>query len=352
MTDTKLDQVISDWLEAEAPTQVPDRVLSVTFDRTRKARQRAGWGGLPRRWSRPRFAPALASAAILLVVAVGALGVYFNQPGVGVKPSASASALPSASPSPITGSLPAEQIAVVARQVAALNGRDVAAFVEVFAANGAFNPRGTFMDSSVKFSHVLPISDLHLLEPFMAINDAWGFEAEVMTCDVVRETEVTGRYSASADLFARCAVKSRWSTLSLEIGEWWVYEFRGAEIVWWSQTLRDAAPADRGLPLGLGALLHWEAWLHATDPDAAARLLNPRVYPATVPCGPPDPPCEWTSDNVDVERIESEGYGFAEHEWTVAGRRFSSGGLIPYDPAHAHEIEASIKAFLGRSPSR
>jgi hypothetical protein len=102
MTNRKLDQMISDWLEAEAPKQVSDRVLRATFERTRKARRQVGWRLLPRRLSMPRFVPALAGAAIVLVVGVVALGVYSNRPGIGVKPSPTPSS--SLSPSP----LPAE----------------------------------------------------------------------------------------------------------------------------------------------------------------------------------------------------------------------------------------------------
>jgi hypothetical protein len=96
MTDKKLDQTISDWLEAERPGQLPDRVLRATFERTRKTSQRVGLRVLLGRLSMPRYMPALATAAIVLVVGVVTLGVYLNRPGIGVAPSPT----PSASPSP------------------------------------------------------------------------------------------------------------------------------------------------------------------------------------------------------------------------------------------------------------
>ena len=96
MTDRKLDQTISGWLEAEAPKQVSDRVLRATFERTRKTRQHVGWRALPGRSSMSRLAPALAGAAVLVVVAAVALGVYFNGPSIGVKPSPTPSASPTA----------------------------------------------------------------------------------------------------------------------------------------------------------------------------------------------------------------------------------------------------------------
>jgi hypothetical protein len=42
----KLDQTISEWLEADAPRQLPDRVLRSTFERTRRGRQQGGWRAL------------------------------------------------------------------------------------------------------------------------------------------------------------------------------------------------------------------------------------------------------------------------------------------------------------------
>lgn len=185
----------------------------------------------------------------------------------------------------------------------------------------------------------------------MAINEAWDFEAEVLSCDQLSKSEfdrLYGLYHDRIDVFAHCAVKSRWPTLSLEIRESWRFEFSGTAILYWGPAVSDATPADRALLLGLDGLLEWEAWLESTDPDAAARLLNPREYPVTVPCGgPPEPRCEWSSDDVDVERItSSEGYGRGEDDWVIAGRRFKPNALIPYDPALADEIQASISQFL------
>lgn len=108
MTDKKLDQTISDWLEAERPGQLPDRVLRATFERTRNTRQRVGWRVLPWKFSMPRFAPALASAAIVLVVVVVAVGIYFDgQRGIGRNPTASPPRGPTTSPSPSSTPEPA-----------------------------------------------------------------------------------------------------------------------------------------------------------------------------------------------------------------------------------------------------
>jgi hypothetical protein len=263
-----------------------------------------------------------------------------------------------------TGTLPAEQTAVVARLVAALNSRDADAFAGVFSHDGAFNPRGTFASSSSLFSNTLRIADRAFIEPFMAINEAWRFEAEVLACDQLSKSEYVRRYSLhhdSSGSFGHCAVMSRWPAISLEIGEWWAYEFNGSEILWWTQVVRDATPADRTLQLGLDGLLEWESWLLSTNPDAAGRLLNPRTFPVTIPCGPgyyadeshstfvPETPCTWSSDEVDAERITTlEGYGRGEDDWIVAGQRFMPSSLIPYDPALANDIEDSIEEFLLR----
>ncbi|MBA2555924.1 MAG: hypothetical protein H0V12_01020 [Chloroflexi bacterium] len=298
-----------------------------------------------------RFVVQLGSAAVVVLTAIVALNFYGTQPGVG----GPATPAPTASPSsaPITGTLPAEQTAVIARHAEAVNSRDAEAFVDVFAVDGAFNPRGTFAASSSPFSNTLPIADRSLLEPFMAINDAWDSRAEVVSCDQLTRAEYARRYTVHSDnveVFAHCAVTSRWPRLSLEIGEWWNYELRGSDILWWSQAVRDATPGDRSPPLGLDGLLDWESWLEATDADAAARLLNPRVYPVNANCGSggPEPRCEWSSDDVDVERIASDGSGRGEHDWAIGGQRFWPGALIPYDPADAAEIQASIDEFLSQ----
>lgn len=80
MTDRKLDEAISRWLEAEAPRQLPDRVLRTTFERTRRSRQQGGWRALPGRLSMPKFLPALGSATVIVVVAALAAGLYLNRP--------------------------------------------------------------------------------------------------------------------------------------------------------------------------------------------------------------------------------------------------------------------------------
>ena len=82
-TDKKLDNSISRWLEAEAPQQLPDRVLAATFERTRRSRQQVGIRGLLRSTNMPRFLPALAATAVVAVVALVALSTFGSQPNSG-----------------------------------------------------------------------------------------------------------------------------------------------------------------------------------------------------------------------------------------------------------------------------
>jgi hypothetical protein len=94
-TDRQLDERISKWLEAEAPGQMPDRVLRTTFERTRKSRQHVGWRALLGRTQMPRFVTALGATAVL-IVAVVAFGQRVNQPGIGSDPSPTPAASPTA----------------------------------------------------------------------------------------------------------------------------------------------------------------------------------------------------------------------------------------------------------------
>ena len=100
-TQKQLDDRISRWLEAEAPMQLPDRVLRATFERTRGTRQQGGWQTVLRRTQMNRLIFALGGAAAVLVVAFIALGRYGNQPGgAGGAPSPSSITSQSVPPAP------------------------------------------------------------------------------------------------------------------------------------------------------------------------------------------------------------------------------------------------------------
>ena len=101
--DRKFDRTISGWLEAEAPGRLPDRVLSATFERTRRTRQRRGWGALLGRFQMNRLLLPL-GGAVALVAAIAILNSIPGIPGVGgtsPRPSPTATAQPpSVTPTP------------------------------------------------------------------------------------------------------------------------------------------------------------------------------------------------------------------------------------------------------------
>jgi len=108
MTNSRnIEERISLWLEEEAVSHLPDRVLDATFDTTRELRQvgSSPWRIIPMFRSRSSLA-AVGAAAVVLIV-VGALGLnYFvnRQPGFGASPTVTptppATASPTALPAP------------------------------------------------------------------------------------------------------------------------------------------------------------------------------------------------------------------------------------------------------------
>lgn len=96
----QLDQRISKWLEGEAPRQLPDRVLNVTFERTRKMPQQRGWRGLVTKLHVAQLMPALGAAVVLFLMVGLAAGLWVNRPGIGGASSPTPPVAPTASPSP------------------------------------------------------------------------------------------------------------------------------------------------------------------------------------------------------------------------------------------------------------
>ena len=83
-TDRQLDQTITRWLEADAPAQLPDRVLRATFERTRSSRQHVGMRARLGRLELTRSVVALGGAAAVVVVAAAlALNFSASPPRVG-----------------------------------------------------------------------------------------------------------------------------------------------------------------------------------------------------------------------------------------------------------------------------
>ena len=82
-TDERFDELISRWLEETAPQRLPERVLTATFERTRRKRQQVGWRALLGRLQMPRLMPALGGAAVVVVVAVLAVSAFVSQQRLG-----------------------------------------------------------------------------------------------------------------------------------------------------------------------------------------------------------------------------------------------------------------------------
>jgi hypothetical protein len=244
--------------------------------------------------------------------------------------------------------VPAAQMTVIREIIDAINARDADAFIETFAPVGGFNPRGDFAESSSLFGHDLPVVDDALVRAWMSLVDAWGLEADLIACGP--DESPAGGYRDDVDAFVRCEVTTRWHTLSMETTEGWGFELRGSELVWWNSfgqpELLDLNPSERDLPLGYDALEAWEAWLQANHAEDAARWLNARQE--DVDCdGCAEAAAALAPDDPErAARLAPLLLWHAENHWAIDGHRFSPAGLTPYDPAFAHEIQASIQEYL------
>jgi hypothetical protein len=313
---------LRDQLGQAAPQRVPDLDFDALWRRNHRARSLRTAGGM-------------AIAAVLVMVV---LSLTPRTPTVTIEPAGPHRETPSD---------------VIRQLVDAINARDTDAFIDLFDPDGAFNPRGDFRGSASPFGNTQPVAQVSLVETWLVIIDAWGLEADLIACEA---EDGPGRYAGGSVI--GCVVATRWHTLSMEIHEGWSFEFADTGLLWWnshigtndadqrSVELLDLDPASRVLPLGYAGLEAWEAWLEANHPDEAARYLNPRDVRSCDGCeqfvdqlAPDDP--------ATATRLASLFFG-AKNAWTVDGRDFAPAGLIPYDPAHADEIEASIRTYLSQ----
>jgi hypothetical protein len=189
----------------------------------------------------------------------------------------------------------------------------------------------------------------------MSFNDSWGLEAELKSCAL---QDVRPFWSRSIDGIVRCAVATRWHTLSMEITEDWYFELDGPALMYWDSIgccgrvvdLIDLNPPERTLPLGFDGLEAWEIWLQTNDPDEAARLVIPRtVVPFTCEGCPEIDELLAPGDPERAARLYPLLQS-VEYAWTIDGHRFTPAGLIPYDPELAQEIESSIQKYLADDP--
>ena len=88
-----------------------------------------------------------------------------------------------------------------------------------------------------------------------------GMEAHLESCRAVGAATIS------------CAVRTRWRTLQIEIGEAWTFEFEGVRVTRLEMLRVDPDPPDRLMPLALADLSAWEAWLRETHPAQADDLL-------------------------------------------------------------------------------
>jgi hypothetical protein len=255
-----------------------------------------------------------------------------------------------------------EQMPIIRQMTNALNAKDTDAFMDVFARDGWFTSREHFLANRNWAGALVMKSDAALIEAWMAINEAWDLEAEVIDCkpDTPRQGLLPPELAASnrSDVLAVCQVRTRWHALSLEVTEEWSYEFDGTTLLTWGRTaLLDINTPGRTLPLGVDGLLDWERWLKANRPEDAGRYLSPRW---TGPkrddyMEPPYPACAHGGPCLDVWIDNREAWDntkfapFAnttEKHWSINGQDYAPSGLVPYNPAYADEIEASIQAYL------
>ena len=161
----------------------------------------------------------------------------------------------------------------VDRMLDAVNTGETDAFVDLFAPDGSLQPQRGFFTDSFTINDVQPTAQTDRIEAWMATNDAWDFEAEVISCtaDPAEPLNV----GQASDGWIECQVASRWPKLALEVTERWRFELRGERLVHWQPVPLDLDPSEREMPVGYPGLLAWEAWLEANHPEDAALWLNP-----------------------------------------------------------------------------
>lgn len=348
------DRAVAQWLDDGSDATPPEVINAVLLAARSTPQERTI--RLPWRTSPVTLYVRIAAAiAIVSVVGLAAFYALGSGPNLGTDPTPSPTVLTTPPPSlaaipPRLGPDPvsAERMTVVRQHVAAINARDANAFIDTFVPEAVFEPGGDFAASSSLFGNSLPLADASLVEAWMAINRAWGFEAEIVACNQDPDAPIRYGYGAGQGdpMVVNCEVATRWHSLSTEITQRWTYEFHGRGPGHWKSELLDLNPRARELAMGYDGLEAWEAWLVATDPASALAYLNPRTRPAT--CGDD---CRerleylWPGDPERADRLDSL-LRSAESAWTIQGHKFWPYGLIPYDPAVAGDIEASIQRYL------
>lgn len=160
--------------------------------------------------------------------------------------------------------LPAGQMTVISQVIDAVNTRDVASLTSALAEDGVVEfPE---VDARAGREGEVFMSDWamnleHFPEGWIGNLDTWAMAAERGSCRTRSESSVS------------CAVVTRWHVLQVEIGEEWTFDFDGTRVTRLRMARVDPDPPNRVLPLGLGDLDRWEAWLSETHPEQADDLL-------------------------------------------------------------------------------
>ena len=322
-------------------------LASRPFDAAAIARETVAVNGRRRRlggleW--PSTRPALGWLVMALLLAIALLGAIA---GVGAL---------LRGPSP----MPAELMTVIRQQADAINARDAEVFADSFAPDAVFDPGGVFAENRSLFPRSERVAESARVRAWMAIQEAWGLEAEVISCyEIIRAEARRFADGPGPALHVECEVGTRWHTLSLEVRQTWQYEFHDGLLLAWSHGTHgfsDLNPRSRDLPLGYDGLESWEAWLQENDPASAARYLNPREGSCTESARDAINGCREGQDSLapgdpvfaaKLARVLSG----TERSWSINGLDFHPIGFIPYDPALAAEIEASIQMYLDSSIS-
>jgi hypothetical protein len=161
--------------------------------------------------------------------------------------------------------VPAQQMTVIRQVVEAINSRDGGSLQSYFTADGVLVSPG-FMgrpqEGYVMFPRDEELSEPGVPEGWMGRLDSWGLQAQLGSCRLGAEASIN------------CAVSTRWTRFQVEIGEEWTFHLDGPRVSRLEMMARlDPDPSNRVLPLGLGDLRGWEAWLSETHPQQADGLL-------------------------------------------------------------------------------
>ncbi len=289
------------------------------FDAAAIAREAVAVNGRRRRlagleW--PSGRPALRWQAMALLLAIALLGAV-----------AAVGAL-LREPDPV----PVERMSVVGHVIDAVSKRNAESLRALLTEDAVLEFPGidgrAGREGDVYVSDRKMTEDFNLPESWLEAIDRWGMEAHLGSCQTLAGATIS------------CAVRTRFRTLQLEIGEEWTFEFDGARVIRLGMLRVDSDPPDRLMPLTLADLPAWEAWLRDAHPDRAARMLpsGPDVFAHYYFRIWGDASPEEIRDSID-EYLESRDPLFGTYVCSEGG-----------NPASAHTWEVREDGTIIRGP--